>query len=201
MENLTNENPSLREGYREKLRQVFNYYLKKQIGTDPKRILSVGCMFGLEAEPLLKTFPGANYKGIDIDREIIGAATRMNKDLTRAEFQLADAREMEAFGIEPYDIVVVRHPQVLGDLNPGSNLAKDWHTILQNSMAALRPNGALFVSTTDEDCEGNCVLDYIRHSREKMTVVISDENKFAYGSWPFKDNFIIIAKKAGEQKI
>lgn len=200
MEDFVEEKMPMREGYREKLRQTFSGYLKGRVEGEPKKILSVGCGFGFEAEPLLKVFPKAKFKGIDNDERIIRAAIRTNEDLTGVEFQVEDARKIEAFGTEPYDIIVVRHPQVLGEIEYGDNLAQDWYKILQNSMEALKPGGIFFVSTTDEDHEGGRVLDCIGHSKEKMTIIINDRNKFFYGSWPFKDNFIIVAKKTGEQK-
>ena len=196
METNVDEKVLIRDSNRENLIETFDSYLKKQVDGEPKRILSVGCSFGYEARPILGVFPTANFKGIDINKKFIEVARDENPDLGNAIFQEGDATKKETFGEEPWDLVLIRHPQVCREMfpaDPKQDVAKNWEIIMQNSMEALRKGGTLFVSTITAD-ERSVVLGYIKSSEEKMEVRVNRRNEFD-ANRVFDDLFIIVAKK------
>lgn len=197
MESQSSENrPSLRDSYRAGLGKTFGRYLKNEIDGKPSNILSVGCHFGYEAEPLLRIFPTAEYVGIDIDKKILEAAKRVNYDLIRVKFKVGDARRKEIFGKTPWDIIVVRNPQVLGTYVEKGELDKDWYIILTNCMKSLKWGGAMFISTPSEHEKDRVVL-YINSSEDKMKIVANSRNEFSTSVGTFRDEFVIVAKKLG----
>lgn len=194
MEITVGEKPSIRDVYRKNLEKTFNAYLKKEVKNEPERILSVGCMLGYEAGALLNTFPTAEYIGIDINEGLLKAAKLINIDQERVEFRLGDARGKEAFGNEPLDIVIIRHPQVLRGIE-GRDL-DNWQTIFKNSMEVLKPGGLLFVST-DSELEKSKVISYI-NSDQKMKIILNRNNEFPTSKETFGDRHIIISKRLAE---
>jgi SAM-dependent methyltransferase len=196
MENTSEDRQNITDKYRESLEKTFNKYLKNEIKGQPERILSIGCSFGYEAGAISRIFPTAKYLGIDIDKNLIEAAQSNNEDVDNAEFRVGDARETETFGNEPWDMILIRHPQVLGTVLKASNLEKDWNIIFKNSLKALKKEGLLFVSTKLEE-ERDRVLQYVNSSEEKMEILTNSKNEFSTKIGSFNDNFIIISKKSG----
>lgn len=186
------------DAQRENLVEIFGLYLKKEVSGEPKRILSIGCKFAHEAKPILGVFPAASYKGIDIDGRSIKVARMENSDLANSIFQEGDATKKETFGKEPWDIILVRHPQVCGEIfpeDPDRDVAQDWRIIMENSMGALKKGGTFFVSTIT-DKERKVVLQYINSHEGKMKIKVNCLNEF-YANRAFNDAFIIVAKKEG----
>jgi SAM-dependent methyltransferase len=182
--------------HQEFLTKIFSSYLKKEVDRKPSNIISIGCKFAYEAQPILSIFPTATFKGVDIDRDSLMVARKENENLKNVMFQQGDATKRETFGKDPWDIIIIRHPQVLGEAfpeNKNRDLSKDWHIIIENSMEALRSGGLLFVSTTLPN-ERDMVLDYVNSSRQKMLIKLNKKNVFNT-NMPFKDDFITIAKK------
>jgi trans-aconitate methyltransferase len=194
MESTIEARPNVRNNYRSELGETFNYFLKNEVKNQPNRILSVGCMFGYEAGALLNVFPTAEYIGIDIDENYIRAAKAINNDLSKAEFHFGDARKKETFGENPWDIIVIRHPQILGTIIKESNLAKDWQVIFKNSMSSLKPGGSMFISTSSKQ-ERDRVIKYINSSEDKMIITVNSENEFSKSIGTFQDDFVIISQK------
>jgi hypothetical protein len=196
MEGMVSEKSKAIIGNREYLGRIFNFYLKKEVDIKPKRILSVGCMFGYEAKPILDIFPRATFKGIDINDLFLKSARILNSDLVNVEFQKGDATKREVFGKEPWDIVLIRHPQVKGEYfseNKNKDLANNWRTIIENSIRSLSPNGALFVSATSPE-ERDIVLGYVSSFKD-MSIKVNKSNMFRTDE-PFGDEQIVVAKKA-----
>ncbi len=196
MEPLSNSEVSITEQYRESLKKVLDHYLRPLVGDADSnlRIMSVGCAFGFEAEPLLKTFPNATYTGIDINTDEIAGAKEINADLDgKCVFETADARKKSAFNNRPWDIVVVRHPQVLGSTRD-SNLEKDWALIMENCISALDKEGVLFVST-DTEVERKQILEYINKHKDGIKIVTDEQNIHPRKRAVHKDSFVIIGKK------
>lgn len=195
---------SLRDYYRKNLGKVFEHYLAEDIkGKDSLiGILSVGCGFGYEAEPLLRIFPNAIYTGIDIDSNIIDGAREANNDLYgRCQFQVADGRDKEAIEIKPWDIVILRNPQVMGrylDTSKYSTTREDWHRIIVNSIEALGKGGRLFVSV-DMQHDRDIVLKYINSFTDTVSMVADEQNIHPSISGIFQDRLVIMAKKIGER--
>jgi len=195
---------SIKDYYRENLSKVFKHYLaevienKKDSSVD---ILSVGCGLGYEAEPLLRIFPNAIYTGIDIDSDVIHGAGKTNKDLYgRYQFQTLDARDKDAFGSKPWDIVILRNPQVGGsnfDTSKKSTSKDDWYKIIINSLEALVKGGTLFISV-DEEHERDMVLRHINSFSNNISIVVDEPNKYPSRKGIFRDKLIIMAKKIGE---
>lgn len=187
------------EHYRENLKSVFDHYLRPLVG-DPDRnlrIISVGCGFGYEAEPLLKTFPNATYTGIDIKADRIDAAREFNADLGgKCVFETADAGEKGAFNKGPWDMVVVRHPQVLGSIGSirDPNLQEDWVSIMENCISALNKGGVLFIST-DTGVEREQILEWINTHSNEIKIVTDERNIHPSSKGIHKDSFVIVGKK------
>lgn len=193
MEDSLENRPNIRDNYRSKLEKTFDYYLKNKVRDQPTWILSVGCNFGYEAGALLRVFPTAKYVGVDINKNVIKAAKETNRDLGKVKFQVGDARKRETFGEIPWDIIAIRHPQVLGTIMEEGSLDKDWYLIINNGMEALKEDGILFVSTSSMQ-ERDRVISYINLSK-KMKILVNNENKFSSGVGVFHDNFVIVFKK------
>lgn len=185
------------EYYQKNLKKVFDHYLRPFVG-DPNsnlKIMSVGCGYGFEADPLLKIFPNATYMGIDVDADVIGVIKELSPDLNeRCLFKIADAREEDAFDKGPWDIIVLRHPQVLGStIDP--NVKKDWARIMKNCVSAVNKRGVLFVST-DSEMEREQILEYINNQpRDKMEIVTNEHNIHPSSKGGHKDSFVVVGKK------
>lgn len=196
---------SLKDYYRENLGRVFEHYLAEAIKSKKDssiNILSVGCGFGYEADPLLRIFPNAVYTGMDIDTGAISGAKEINNDLyERCEFQIADGRNKDAIGTKPWDIVILRNPQVSGstfDTSKGSTTREDWRRILKNSIEVLGEGGMVFISV-DEEHDRGIVLKHLNSFTGNVSIVVNEPNIYPSKKGVFKDSLIIMAKKIGER--
>lgn len=162
-----------REANRQILTRSFEQFLKPIVQKEDPRVLSVGCGFGYEAAAIRSIFQNPTYLGIDINKGIVGGAKKMNNDLPGDfSFEQADARNQEAFGTTPWDVILLRHPQVLGSvLNPV--LENDWQSIIDNSCAALVRGGVVF-STVLSSEERVKVVKTLK--RNKMTIITDEIN-------------------------
>lgn len=189
--------PTFIDQERGRLRSAFGAYLspllEKRKG-ESLRILSVGCGgIASEAKPLIELFPNAQYCGIDIREDCIRGAGRVNESKERAVFAVEDACDPKAFGDRPWDVIIVRHPQVRGSIRDTSeqSLRRDWATIFTNSMNALTKGGILFVST-DDLLERELVVHYV--ADKQLEVILNEENAFGGGIF-HSDRFVLVAKR------
>ena len=189
-----------RERYRESLEKTFNKVLVPHFGRNQElSILSVGCNFGFETKPLLDLFPNSFYKGIDIDETTIKAARRFNEDvgiahMNRFNFEVGDLRNIKSFGNKPWDLIIVRHPQVLKGVLEAVSSPEEWRKIILNSIDSLSDKGIIFFSSDTRE-EASEILRDLRPSEKNLEIVINEENEFANEKGPFTDRFVIVAKR------
>lgn len=173
--------------------------LKQEIHTQQPRVLSVGCGFGYEAEPILRTFPDGTYTGIDIDEDVIHGAKRTNKGVDKAVFEVADATERKGFGENPWDVVILKHPQALGSityLNSSTygKMDTEWGKILDNSIDATK-TGGIIVATASSEQELELIGEHLSRFRNNVRVIKYEKNPNEAEQGAFRDEFIIVARK------
>lgn len=174
--------------HRESLGKTFEKYLKTEVKSQNPRILSVGCGCGFEAEPALRIFPNAKYKGIDINEESLGLARDINEDISQAVFEIADATKKGSFGDKPWDLVILRNPQVPKEID------QEWSEIIKNSIEVLKKDGIIFVTTSSER-EKVIISQYLGRFDKNLKIIVNEENQHKTKFGSFRDDFIIIAKK------
>lgn len=135
-----------RETHEKSSSRVFEAAIPRDFRDGKPRMLSVGCQFGYEALPFLRMFPEGKYVGIDIDGRVISGAKRIHSGEANVEFREGDARMQANLGEEEWDIVLLRHPQMLGSIM-GEGTRKDWDSIVGNSAKAVKPDGIILVTT------------------------------------------------------
>lgn len=198
---LEHKEMPFRQGYRESLEKTFNNVLVPLFARNQElNILSVGCNFGFETKPLLDIFSNSFYKGIDIDERIIEAARRFNEDvgmthMNRFDFEVGDLTNIKSFGNKPWDLVIVRHPQVLKGILGAVSSPEDWKTIILNSIDSLANKGIIFFSSDTQE-EINEILQNLGYSEKNLEIIVNGKNKFANVKGPFTDRFVIVAKRA-----
>lgn len=192
-----------RDIYRENLGKAFRHYLLPYFspGQEYTKALSIGCNFAYEAAPLVQLSPGMSFRGIDISDDAILAAKETNADLAdRAEFIVADARLDSAFGEDPWDIVVIRNPQILGsqvERDPGKRVTTlDWQTIIGNSVKHLSPRGLIFITTELEEEKG-VITDLLSADHKQVGLIRATKNDYPTSSGIFRDNFVIVGRRVG----
>lgn len=187
------------DGRRRSVSKEIEGYLRNRVKDKP-RVISVGCGVGDEAEPILRILPGSTYKGIDIDPEMIQLAKESNIDTT-AEFEVADAINKEAFGPQPWDVVILRHPHVMEksrrNLVNGSGkneMDENWAKIIKNSIEALNENGIVFMTTFDET-EKEVITNYLGQFGKELKILIDQGNQHETYGDAAHDNFVVMAQK------
>lgn len=206
MEEHGHQELSTREAVRNHLATTIRHYVANldngRLPRDEKgqlRVLSVGAGFGYEAGPIVDMFPNVSYKGIDSNMELVNGAQRMNADIAGAEFVLEDAREVSQEERERYGLVLVRHPQVLGE----SALAQqqtsleasiqDWKAIIGTSVQKVAPGGYIML-TTDSLVEKEGIEKYLKEYG--ISVLFQEENRASQPSGiPHRDSYVIIGFK------
>lgn len=205
--------PSGIETRRAHLQRTISYYLKElDDGRLPRdqngvlSVLSVGCMFGYEAKPVLDIFPNAHYKGIDIKEELIKGAREVNKALPSeaVNFAVEDARIIDEDEREKYGLVMLRHPQVKGAQirKDEENTPEVWRHIIASSIAKVVTGGYIFSTVHDQE-EADLVRRHLLDNNVEVTLVqenlASDPDQKGL---IFPDAVIIIGhKKAGKESL
>lgn len=203
---------------RESLEKTFGAYLKSEVRVERPNVLSVGCGAGYEAEPILQLFPSAKYKDIDISGSNIRLARRTNSDLPEDIFQVADAKSRDSFAGGPWDIIILRNPQITETLEGltdflegkakvgkdwelnirnGKKVSKDWALIIKNSIDFLKKDGILLVTTPSGD-ERVIILDQLKTPGKELEILVNEDNKHKAASGVFDDDIVILAKKTAD---
>lgn len=194
---------SLIQGSREYLRKVIKYYLGNLETRLPKdgdgvlQVLSVGCSFAYEAQPVISIFPNSHFKGIDTDQTFIDGANTVNRDLPSEQIDLVveDARETSEEEKDRYGLVIMRHPQVGGSDFEGKGSVKDWRQIIESSIQKTTPQGFIFI-TTQADNETRLITKYLKENN--VNVLFNNPNLFlddAPTGLSFRDPNIIIGQR------
>lgn len=187
-------------GIRKDIEGEMRTYLSGEV-KDGARILSVGCGFAYESKPLLDIFPNAIYRGIDINEDNLMGARVSNPEIPVGSFEVGDATKQEVFGNIPWDIILLRNPQVLGSM--GAYLDKGhlpeevygkWGDIFTNSIHALKEDGGVLFVTVDSLEERKLVVDFLNQDKN-MQIIVDRENEHKIAKATFSDIFIILAKK------
>ncbi len=90
--------------YRRLMRGFFRNLIREIRDGDHRVILEVGCGEGLLAAKILEHFPGVQYRGLDINGEIIEEA---RGNCPGVNFEVANAYDLKSFTHEPYDLVIL----------------------------------------------------------------------------------------------
>ncbi len=194
---------SMLNEHRAFLGKAFEAYLKKEIKVESPSVLSVGCGVGYEAEPILRVFPNAKYRGIDIDKIHVELARRINEDLPGNIFEIADAREEGAFAGGPWNVLILRNPQVMGeiaDLIAGKRNSKDWEIIIKNSIKFLKTDGIMFITTPTRH-EREIILNQLNILGRALKLLVDEENKYKTNLGLYNDDIVILAKKSKMREI
>jgi trans-aconitate methyltransferase len=102
---------------------------------DRPRVLDVGCGPCEEGESLLEA--GVRLTCIDQDGETI---SRVRQRISEAELVAADAAQWLAAGHGPYDVVLMRRPDLF-------HRARSWRQVFRLLPKALAPDGRVVVTT------------------------------------------------------
>lgn len=175
--------------YMGNLAREIETYLLDKVGNKP-RIISVGCGSGEEAGPISTIFPNSTYKGIDMSPAMIELAKETNISIP-GKFEVADATKKEAFDDQPWDVVILRNPQVTGGVGI---MDEKWAKIIKNSIEALKKDGIVFITTPSEE-ERAIIVNYLGQFSEKLKILINQANQHTGGKRVFRDEFVVVAKK------
>lgn len=180
------------------LKKTVKAYLEPVIAqrkSDPLKIVSVGCGFGYEVEPLLDVFPNSTYKGIDINPSFKKGAANMNSDIDqdRVQFEVGDEREPGTLGEKRWDIVFVKNPQVRGSNFPKEyGSVADRQRIIRSSMNAVSQNGILFITAQTKE-EKDILKTYFAYPKYK--IVIDTKNRVTQSTDTNIDEHILVVKR------
>lgn len=148
--------PSEREEYRRYLRKVIEQGVGRlQLPRDDNgvlQILSVGCLYADEAQPVSEIFSPAHFKGIELDQGRVNLARHANRDLPedQIEFVMEDGREVLSGEENKYGLVIIRNPQLLGSGSNRRTTVDDWSRVFEASVKKTRENGWILVTTEDK---------------------------------------------------
>lgn len=177
---------------RRTLSVIFQNELRPLVNKENPRVVSVGCGFGYDAAPIINLYPGAHYLGIDIDSAFINGAQKSNMDIEGdISFEARDARNRESFGQDPLDLVIFRHPQMMGSRYEDAGSREDWERIVSNAVDALDHGGILFASLLSPD-EREL---FLKATQDRIKVITAISDKHRYGGILTQDNEIVIGKK------
>lgn len=198
------ENSEQQKTYIGSVRQHLESELRTYLGgkvKDDARILSVGCGFAYESKPLLDIFPNAVFIGIDIDEKSLLGARVSNPEIPKEAFRLGDAAKPETFGSTPWDVILLRNPQILGSM--GAYLDKgrlpeeicgEWQSIFANSISTLKADGGVLFIALGSNEERDLAVKYLNENK-KMKIIVNQENEHKIAKATFPDIFIIVAKR------
>ncbi len=150
------------------------------------RAISIGGAEGLEGQALIELAkiinPGLNiyFEALDLDEGGIRKSRRMNPNVPAENFKVADATDIQSFGLEPWDLIIIRNPNlktgVITWKEGGGH--ENWNTIFQNSIDKLSPGGYLFITNYDED-EQQLTLDMLKSEKNfpELQILHLNSNK------------------------
>jgi len=187
------------EQLQEDLLNILDGYLPADLRADKgkgKRILSLGCGMAIEAEPLIHLMPEAYYEGIDESEVGLGGARALSPSLPAERFRVADATQSESFGLEPWNLIIIRNPDVdVLHRRSGSN----WEQIFRNCYQHLSGEGYLLV-TTHKGAEMRVVREYIETHLKgfKVTVPQQKIQDLMRSGFPMSETDLIMYQKKSE---
>ncbi len=206
MEFSEQQGTALLERQRARIEKTLSYYLKNlDNGRLPREsdgglnVLSVGCGLGLDAKPVVDIFPESTYKGIDNDTSHISAARRLNKDAgVRVQFETEDATEIGSEE-EKYGLVLIRHPQVLGETVIGATAVlpgavKIWGDIVKASVQKTKKQGYIFASTDSVE-ENEEIVQHLEANGVKVMINFENAVKEDTTGLPFRDSYVMVGKR------
>jgi SAM-dependent methyltransferase len=124
-----------------RLRAALEHYFGAQARDRVRSIVDIGCGRCDELGLLLELFPRAVLALVDSDPASIHYLERENTGIgARVRLRLADARELDRFAPGPFDLAIIRHPDL--DARPGV-----WDTVIRVTVDQVADGGTLLVSS------------------------------------------------------
>lgn len=198
---------SFREQQRVHIEKTLSYYLKNldngrlpRENDDTLNVLSVGCGLGFDAKPIVDIFSGSVYKGIDNDPSLISNAKKLNADVDeRAQFEVEDATEAPLSEDGKYGLVLIRHPQVLGETIIGGEAAlpgtvETWRSIIKASVKKTKKQGYIFASAMSVE-ENEKIVQYLEENGVEVLISLENGVKEDAKGLPFKDTYVMVGKR------
>ena len=140
---------------KEDIRNMLNRFLPPDLKQRPNnKVLSVGCGFAPEATVIEEMMPDVYFEGIDIAGSMIEGARAVNPKVPIGNFRQADAVDPASFGLDLWDLIILRNPQIRGQ---GSALKREgiidesWQKILRNSATRLQKGGYMYVTAPERE--------------------------------------------------
>lgn len=184
---------------REDNRVILERFLPDRLrGRSGVRVLSVGCGFAPEAIPIMDILTDAQFLGADINKNLIAGARAFNSKLPPQSFQRLDLRESESFGEIPWDLIILRNPQIRGEAHSGfvAHITVDWERILLNCANRLNENGYVYIACQDRN-EISDVVDFFRDECgfEVVLPVTSLARLYLRSNFPNLEEYVALLNK------
>lgn len=171
---------------RNEVKGIFDTYVSRTplVPAAATSVVSVGCGDFVEAQVLSDFFPNAEIVGYDADPVRIKLAKRVN---TFPMERVSVEQGIVGRGVlkpSSADVVVVRNPDVHKEYT--------WEKAFQESIAALKPDGELIVTTLSE-----MEMERVRRSISGTEILIDEVHKKAGQISPagLGDACVLIARK------
>lgn len=160
------------------------------------RVLSVACGLAPEAIPIRELLPNARFEAIDIRADLISGATAFHRDIPSVCFRVADATKPESFGKEPWDLIILRNPQIHGEWQTGyTDMTEDWARILSNCEEHLSKGGYIYLACAEKE-EINRVNGFFKQKKMKPVVEITPLGPFYLQSnFPNREEYVAVLQK------
>ena len=157
-------------------------------GKAVRNVASLGCGLFLEAPALKRVFPSARIVGIDRDTRSLSRMRDSRWLPQGVEVKRGDLTRPSSLGSKPYDIIIVRNPDIF--------YGGDWPEILSSCRQRLTDSGLVFV-TCPTGQELQKALGVVEDAG--FVVKIYGRNKSAIPESTatiMKDSYLMVAGKA-----
>lgn len=114
---------------------------RRQAGIDRLMVADIGCNAGTQSRVWLEA--GHSVEGLDISRDLVSIAQKRNAEFgARASFLVGSATSLP-WASNSFDVCLL--PELLEHVD-------DWESCVKEAVRVLRPEGSLYLSTTNVLC-------------------------------------------------
>lgn len=182
---------------KEDLRKIMDIFLPEELRHRPSiRVLSVGCGWAPEATALSE-FSNIYFEGIDTDDKALLGARSLNGNIPAERFREANALNPASFGDEPWDLIILRNPQIGGSIwwQGYAAMDREWKIIIENCIENLSPKGYIYVGSVNGD-EAERVRDFLRRFNFIEAIPLVPLNWLDLKSnHPFREEYAALLQK------